>query len=105
MNSIISSSQDSISRDFNTRKEIFNQKTLSQNLDKVFDFEGINKGKIALVFPSLYLHVLKNNLVRLGMKEDIDFHISKYGDTRKSCFIFYSAKNMNDQQILKLNFV
>ena len=94
-----------MSRDFNNRKEMFNETTLSLNLDKVFDFEGISKGKVALVFPSLYLHVLKNNLVELGMIEDIDFHISKYGDPWKSCFIAYSVKNMNEYQILKLNFV
>ena len=74
-------------------------------MDKLYDFEGISNGKVALVFPSLHLHVLKNNLVKLGMEEDIDFHISKHGDPLKSCFIPYSSKNMNNNQIRKLNFV
>ena len=97
--------KDKIGENFNNRVEIFDQKSMLKNSGKRYDFDGISKGKIALIFPSLYLHVLKNNLVALGMEEDIDFHISKYGDPWKSCFIFYSANNMNKNQVSRMNFV
>ena len=89
----------------NKRLQAFPLRLLSGNLDKTLDFDGIANGKVALVFPSQYLHVLKNNLVVRGLEEDIDFHISKNGDSLKSCFVFYSEKNMNNKQILKNNFM
>ena len=47
----------------NKRIEAFKPTILTQNLDKAFDFDGIANGEVALVLPSQYLHVLKNNLV------------------------------------------
>ena len=94
-----------MAHNFNSRKKILELKTVSKNLDKAFDIDDISKGKVALVYLSVYLHVLKNRLVALGMEEDIDFHISEYGDPWKACFIWYSVKNMNDKQIFKLNSV
>ena len=85
----------------NERLKLFETSLANQNLDKISDFDGVMNGKVALVFPSQYLHVLKNNLIVRGLEEDIDFHISKNGDTLKSCFVFYSQKNMNNKQILK----
>ena len=89
----------------NKRLQIFQPSILNDNLDKAFDFDGIANGKVALVLPSQYLHVLKNNLVVRGLEEDIDFHISKNGDHLVSCFVFYSEKNMNNYQIVKFNFM
>ena len=89
----------------NKRLQAFQPSIFSENLDKVFDFDGIANGKVALVFPSQNLHVLKNNLIVRGLEEDIDFHISKNGDSLKSCFVFYSEKNMNNKQIQKYYFV
>ena len=98
-------SNDSMAQNFNTRVKILDLKTVSKNLDKAFNIDGISKGKVALVYLSVYLNVLKNRLVAMGMEQDIDFHISEYGDPWKACFIWYSAKNMNDEQIFKLNSV
>ena len=89
----------------NKRLELFDIRIANKNIDKTLDFDGIANGKVALVFPSQYLHVLKNNLIIRGLEEDIDFHISKNGDSLKSCFVFYSEKNMNNKQILKYYFV
>ena len=89
----------------NKRLITFQPSILNTNLDKAFDFDGIAKGKVALLLPSQYLNVLKYNLVERGLEEDIDFHISKFGASLKSCFVFHSQKNMNNYQILKLFFM
>ena len=85
----------------NKRLELFETSLLNKKIDIGLDFDGIANGKVALVLPSQYLHVLNNNLIIRGLEEDIDFHISKNGDSLKSCFVFYSEKNMNNKQILK----
>ena len=97
--------QDNIARNFYTRTEIFNEKSKPKKDKSVYDLEGVSKSKVALVMASQYLHVFKNYLVALDMEEDIDFHISKYGDPWKSCYVFYSTKNMNNKQITAMNFV
>ena len=96
-------SQDPIAQNFNTRTKIFDETSLTKNMDTLYDYDGIKRGKVALVLPSQILNVLKNNLV--GMDEDVDYHISQYGDVSYSSFALYSVKNMNKYQVYKLNYV
>ena len=84
-----------MAKDFKSRSNVLPHSILSDPLLKAFDLKGVSKGKVAIAFPSVYLHVFKRYLMKLDMSEDIDFHISEFGDSWKPCFIYYNTKNLN----------
>ena len=77
----------SVAQDLYLRTDLFPFTILSDPLLKMFDYKGVSEGKVAIAFPSPYLHVFKRYLMKLDMSEDIDFHISEFGDTMETFFL------------------
>ena len=85
----------SVAQDLYLRTDLFPFTILSDPLLKMFDYKGVSEGKVAIAFPSPYLHVFKRYLMKLDMNEDIDFHISEFGDTWRPFFLWYNTKKLN----------
>ena len=91
-----------VADDFRLRSDVFPFSIVADPLLRAFDLKGMSEGKVAIAFPSCFLHVFKRYLLNLDMIEDIDFHISEFGDPWKPCFIWYNNRKLNRFQQDKL---
>ena len=94
---------DPMALDFKSRIDLLSDEIIinkNKPLDQWFDFEGVREGRVAIVYPSHILHLLKKNLISMELKEDIDFHISEFGDPWRPFFSVYN-KDKLDQKLQK----
>ena len=99
------SADNPMAQDFRQRTELLSDAIIKQSMDEVLDFKGVSEGKVALVFPTKYLLVLRRNLMKRGLQKDIDFHLSQFGDQTIPCFVTYNTKNLkpiHERILLKL---
>ena len=91
-----------MAKDFRLRSDVLPFSIVADPLLRAFDLKGVSEGKVAIAFPFCFLHVFKRYLLKRNMSEDIDFHISEFGDSWKPRFIWYNEKNLNKFQQDKL---
>ena len=100
---ITNNPNNSVTQALSSRSFLYPLSILSDPLLKMLDLKGVSDGNVAIVFPSQYLHVFKRYLMKRDMIEDMDFHISEFGDPWKPYFIWYNTRNLNKFYQDKLN--
>ena len=76
-----------------------------KSYDEDFDYEGIRDGKVALIEDRFYLEIFKQNLMmKYGMIEDRDFHISNSDDIiPQPIFLMTNKVRLNKSMADKLD--
>ena len=67
-----------------------------KNFDKDIDYKGLMEGRLVQVHNRDFLQVIKKNIIEMGYREDIDFHISQYGSGTQPVFLASNPKIMNE---------
>ena len=77
------------------------------SIEKLIDFEGVEKGRVAIAWNYNYLEIFKNRLILDGLHEDIDFHISDSGVQSLPFFLITQSENLRfeEEYFQKVNLV
>lgn len=60
------------------------------------DMEGVLKGTTVQCYEDVFLQIFKQNYIRKGFREDIDFHISEEGGGYSPYFVSYNSFVVNE---------
>ena len=94
---------DSISIDFKSRYIHDGSFMKSTDFYKNIDWNGIRRGKVALLWDRHLLDVLKRELLSDEFVEDIDFHISKSGDISQIVFMLTNKLKLDERLTMVLD--
>ena len=93
-------------RDFKNRLEIFEDKEFvdgTKKYEDFLDFEGIAKGRVALVWDTNYLKIFKHILLEMGFEENTDFRLSRIEEESQPVFNFLNKVNLYEDLARKYN--
>jgi hypothetical protein len=91
LDNFITTVNDSIAINFRSRYKVDAE-------GEEINYRDILMGKVALVRNLDDLSLYKKVLISRDIREDIDFHISRYGDTPQPLFLFVNSLRLNTTQ-------